>query len=478
MPSSAEQPPTAPPAAPTAPLVPRLTLADSTLLIMGGMIGSGIFLVSAEIARLVVTPGMLLLVWVVTGVITVFGALSYGELAAMMPRAGGQYVYLKEAYGPLVGFLYGWTLFAVIQTGTIAAVSVAFARFLGVFVPSVSPAVKVLSLGWFTLSTEQLVATVVILSLTFLNFRSVKTGALVNNVLTVSKIGALVLLIGLGLGASFIQPDLGSWAHFTPAWPDAWSAALIGTFAAAMVGSLFSSDAWNNITFTAGEIIRPQRNVPLSLALGTIAVTLIYLLANVAYLYVLPIAQIQAAEYDRVGTLLMQSVLGPAGLYVMAAMVLVSTFGCVNAASIAGARVYYAMALDRLFFPPAARLNRHGVPAYALLFQGLWAVVLALSGGYNDLLTYVIFAVMLFYILTVASLFVFRVTRPEAERPYRAWGYPVVPAIYIVLATAVCLYLVLEPSTRSQSLWGLLIVIVGVPLYFVARQMRGQGSAA
>ncbi len=455
---------------PVAPLVPRLTLADSTLLIMGGMIGSGIFLVSAEIAELVVTPGLLLMVWLASGIMTVFGALSYGELAAMMPRAGGQYVYLKEAYGPLVGFLYGWTLFAVIQTGTIAAVSVAFARFSGVFWPEISTEVQVLRWGWFTVSTEQLVAMAVILSLTLFNFRSVKTGALVNNVLTVSKVGSLVLLIGLGLAAAWISPSLGDWGHFSPAWPDVWSAALIGTFCAAMVGSLFSSDAWNNITFTAGEVINPKRNLPLSLALGTGTVSLIYLLANVAYLYVLPIERIATVEHDRVGTLLMETVLGPTGLYLMAAMVMVSTFGCVNAASIAGARVYYAMALDGLFFSPAAKLNRHDVPANALLFQGLWAVALTLSGNYNQLLAYVIFAVLLFYILTVASVFVFRITRPDAERPYRAFGYPIVPAMYVVMATVVCVYLVLEPSTSAQSLWGLLIVVLGVPLYVIARR--------
>jgi APA family basic amino acid/polyamine antiporter len=456
-----------------APLIPRLNLADSTLLIMGGMIGSGIFIVSADIARLVQSPGLLLLVWALTAVITVFGALTYGELAAMMPKAGGQYVYLKEAFGPLTGFLYGWTLFAVIQTGTIAAVAVAFARFAGVFFPGITTSNKVLQLGWFSISTEQVVAIAVIISLTAFNFRSVKTGALLNNVLTISKVGSLLLLIALGFSAGWINPNLGDWSHFTPTWPDVWTIALFGTLSAAMVGSLFSADAWNNITFTAGEVMNPKRNLPLSLALGTGSVTLIYLIANVAYLYVLPIQQIGAAPSDRVGTLLMETVIGPWGLYLMAIMVMISTFGCVNAATLAGGRVYYTMANDGVFFSQAGKLNRNGVPANALAFQGAWTVLLTLSGSYNDLLTYVIFAVLLFYILTAASVFVFRRTRPDAERPYRAYGYPWIPAVYIVLSVIICVNLVLEPASRSQSLWGLLIVLLGVPLYYVAVRLRG-----
>lgn len=448
-----------------------LTLLDSSMLIIGSMIGSGIFIVSAAMARDLQSPELLLLAWFVTGVITVFGALSYGELAAAMPQAGGQYVYLKEAYSPMVAFSYGWTLFAVIQTGTIAAVAVAFAKFTGVFIDGISAQNLVLAVGDFSISTQQVLAIACIALLTLLNFRSVKTGAFVQNLLTLTKIGALAFMIALGLYAMFTRTG----PMPVPAAPADGSSILelgplvfLGVFFSAMVGSLFSSDAWNNITFTAGEVQNPQRNLPLSLIIGTGTVTLIYLLANFVYVYNLPLESIQTAPEDRVATLLMRDIMGPSGAYFMAAMVMVSTFGCLNGIILAGARVYYAMAQDKLFFKPAARLNGNGVPANALMFQGVWASLLALSGSYGDLLDYVMFAVILFYILTIAGIFILRKKRPDLHRPYKALGYPVIPAVYILLATGFCVSLLVYRPT--YSFWGLVIVLLGVPLYYLARK--------
>jgi APA family basic amino acid/polyamine antiporter len=447
-----------------------LNLLDSSMLIMGSMIGSGIFIVSAVMARDLQSPGLLLLAWLVTGIITIFGALSYGELAAAMPQAGGQYVYLKEAYSPMVAFSYGWTLFAVIQTGTIAAVGVAFAKFTGVFFDAVSAQNLLFSIGSFSFSTQQLLAIACIVLLSLLNFRSVKTGAFVQNLFTFTKIGALALMIGLGLYAMFTRTE-----PLPVAAPAAETSVMdlaplvfLGVFFSAMVGSLFSSDAWNNITFTAGEVQNPQRNLPLSLIIGTGSVTLIYLLANLVYVYNLPLESIQTAPEDRVATLLMQTVLGPSGAYFMAAMVMVSTFGCLNGIILSGARVYYAMAKDNLFFKPAARLNGNGVPANALIFQCVWSCLLALSGSYGDLLDYVMFAVILFYILTIAGIFILRKTRPHMPRPYKALGYPVIPIVYILLATGFCVSLLVYRPT--YSFWGLVIVLLGVPLYYLARK--------
>lgn len=447
-----------------------LNLLDSSMLIMGSMIGSGIFIVSAGMARDLQSPDLLLLAWLVTGIITIFGALSYGELAAAMPQAGGQYVYLKEAYSPMVAFSYGWTLFAVIQTGTIAAVGVAFAKFTGVFVDGISARNLIFSVGSFNFSAQQLLAIACIVLLSLLNFRSVKTGAFVQNLFTFTKIGALALMIGLGLFAMFTRTG-----PLPVAPPAAETSVLdlaplvfLGVFFSAMVGSLFSSDAWNNITFTAGEVQNPQRNLPLSLIIGTGSVTLIYLLANLVYVYNLPLQSIQTAPEDRVATLLMQNILGPSGAYFMAAMVMVSTFGCLNGIILSGARVYYAMAKDNLFFKPAARLNGNGVPANALIFQCVWSCLLALSGSYGDLLDYVMFAVILFYILTIAGIFILRKTRPDMPRPYKALGYPVIPIIYILLATGFCVSLLVYRPT--YSLWGLVIVLLGVPLYYLARK--------
>ncbi len=496
--------------------VQGLGLLDSTMLVAGSMIGSGIFIVSADITRLVGSAGWLLVVWGLTGALTVMAALTYGELAAMMPRAGGQYVYLREAYSPLWGFLYGWTLFLVIQTGTIAAVAVAFARFLGVLAPIISPThwvVPPISLSTnyaISLSTQQLVAIVVIGFLTILNTRGLRLGKLIQNVFTSAKTLSLLVLVLLGL---FIgrNGDVLS-ANLTNLWTPgevlpiksdlSFVASVSATGGAlglliavcvAQVGSLFSSDAWNNITFTAGEVKNPRRNLPLSLALGTGLVITLYLLANVAYLCVLPLEKIQHAPDDRVGTAAMEVMFGGAGAVIMAVAIMVSTFGCNNGLILAGARVYYAMAQDGLFFKATGRLNTRHVPAVALLLQGLWTALLvlprtrlrdAVTGAplldasgveqygniYGVLLDYVVFAVLIFYVLTIAGVFVLRRTRPDAERPYRAFGYPVLPVFYIIAATVILLVLALY---RTQTSWpGLLIVLAGVPVYFLWRKSR------
>jgi basic amino acid/polyamine antiporter, APA family len=491
-------------------------LLDSTMLVAGSMIGSGIFIVSADITRLVGSAGWLLVVWSVTGALTITAALSYGELAAMMPRAGGQYVYLREAYGPLWGFLYGWTLFLVIQTGTIAAVAVAFARFLGVFTSIVSPTHWVippiiLSRNYaVSLSTQQLVAILLIAFLTLVNTRGLRLGKLIQNVFTSAKTLSLLALIVLGL---FIgRNGAALTANFTNMWtpvavsPIKSDLSLVASASAAggalglliavcvaQVGSLFSADAWNNVTFTAGEVRNPRRNLPLSLAMGTGLVIALYLLANMAYLCVLPLAKIQHAPDDRVATAAMSVMFGGAGSAIMAVAIMVSTFGCNNGLILAGARVYYAMAHDGLFFKATGRLNARHVPAVALILQGFWTALLVLprtrlrnpvtgaplldtSGAeqygnlYGALLDYVVFAVLIFYVLTIAALFVLRRTRPDAERPYRAFGYPLLPAFYIVAATVILLVLAVY---RTQTSWpGLLIVLAGVPVYFLWRKSR------
>jgi APA family basic amino acid/polyamine antiporter len=438
------------------------------------MIGSGIFIVSAEIARQVQYPGMLLLAWAVTAVITILGALSYGELAAAMPRAGGQYVYLKEAFGPLYGFLYGWTLFSVIQTGTIAAVGVAFAKFTGVFFPAIGPDRLVLSMGYFSINTQQLLAVGVIVLLTLYNFREVKSGAFLQNIFTVSKVAALILLVTLGF--YFGAKGLGDWSHFSPAFPDVMTLTTLGVFGAAMTGSLFSADAWNNITYTAGEVDHPQRNLPLSLFLGTSIVLVLYFLANMAYIYVLPMDKIQTAENDRVGTLLFETILGDKGKYFMAAMIMVSTFGCLNGIIFTAGRVYYAMARDGYFFPSAARLNKNHVPANSLAIQCVWACLLCFSGTYGDLLNYIMFAVMLFYVLTIAGLFVLRRKRPDMERPYKAFGYPFLPALYIALAALVAVDMLVYQT--AASLYGLGIILLGVPVYAFLQNKKKSGNTA
>jgi APA family basic amino acid/polyamine antiporter len=469
-----------------------LGLFDSTMVVIGSMIGSGIFIVSADMARTVGSPGWLIVAWLLTGALTVIGALSYGELAAMMPRAGGQYVYLREAFSPLWGFLYGWTLFLVIQTGTIAAVAVGFARFLGVLWPWVgedhyllSP--RHLSDGYaLSLSTTQLVAILLIALLTWTNTRGLEYGRIIQNVFTTAKTTALLALIVVALA---FAGGSGAWAAnraaFWTAQPTVDVASGLTVFSTfgllvavlvAQAGSLFSADAWNNITFTAGEVKDPRRNVPLSLALGTGTVIGLYLLANLAYLVALPFAAIQSAPADRVATATLNALWPRAGATLMALAIVISTFGCNNGLILAGARAYYAMARDRLFFTAAGELNRHRVPAWGLVMQGIWAVVLVLPRTYNpvtraygnlysNLLDYVVSAALIFYIMTIAGVFRLRRLQPDAPRRYRAFGYPVLPALYIAGAAAILLALFVY---RTSTTWpGIIIVLLGVPVYYV-----------
>ena len=486
-----------------------LGLLDSTMIVAGSMIGSGIFIVSADIARQTGSAGGLILTWVITGMLTMFAALSYGELAAMMPKAGGQYIYLRESYSPLWGFLFGWAMFLVIQTGTIAAVGVAFARFLGVLVPGVSATSYViepinLSSGYaVSLSIQQAVAVVLIILLTVINMQGLKLGKLIQNAFTSAKTISLFVLIVMGLiiggatgtfsgnmsalfepqNAAVIKPDF----DFLPEVSVTGGLfGIIVVFCVAQVGSLFSSDAWNNITFTAGEVKDPKKNIPLSLALGTGLVTALYILANFAYLGTLSLTQIQTAPEDRVGTLALDTMIGPIGAVVMAVAIIISTFGCANGLTLAGARVYYAMAQDGLFFKSTGKLNSNHVPAFALILQCVWTCILVLprtrSGKfengvevygnlYGALLDYVVFAVLLFYILTIIGLFRLRFTKPDAERPYKAFGYPVIPAVYILAAGLISAVLLFyKPQT---SVPGLLIVLTGVPVYFIWKRFSG-----
>ncbi len=476
----------------------ELGVLDSTMIVIGSMIGSGIFIVSADIARTVGSPGYLLLVWLITGVVTITAALSYGELAGMMPHAGGQYVYLREAYSPFVGFLYGWTLFLVIQTGTIAAVAVAFAKFTAVLIPWFSEKNNLLTVGTFHITAAQLLAIVSVLVLTGVNLRGLRTGKFVQDIVTITKTIALfgLILLGILIGRNHAA-IAANWNAF---WNATWthmdtgkiasveSLAGIGVLAAigaAMVGSLFSSDAWNNITFTAGEVVNPKRTIPLSLVLGTGTVTLLYLLANLAYLAVLPLSGnpegatvvergIQFATSDRVAVAAANTILGEPAAVVMAILIMISTFGCNNGLILAGARVYYAMAKDGLFFKKTGTLNSFSVPSTALVVQAIWASVLCLSGTYSDLLDYVVFAVLIFYILTVFGIFRLRRSQPGAERPYKAFGYPVLPALYIVAAAAICVDLLI---TKPNNTWpGLLIVLTGIPVYAIWHRTAARAS--
>jgi len=472
--------------------VKALTLVDATMLVAGAMIGSGIFIVSADIARSVGSPFWLLVVWIVTGIMTLLGALAYGELAAMFPKAGGQYLFLREAMGSLMGFLYGWTLFVVIQTGTIAAVLVAFARFLGELVPAISPDLY----GWFPhhsfstaggpidvgLSPQRLVALVIVWSLTWINLRGVREGKFIQTTFTIVKTGALALLVilclTLGRNATAMAANFGS-GHFF-GHIDLGSAFVLA-FGASLVGSLFSSDAWNNVTFAASEVHNPKRNLPLALALGTGLVTLLYVLTNVGYLFTLPMSGsaaattimgrgIQFATQDRVGTAAASVLFGASGGTVMAIAILISTFGCSNGLILAGPRAYYAMARDGVFFKKVGDLNVRSVPASGLVYQGLWTSLLCLTGTYGQLLNYVIFAQLVFYVLTTAGLFILRRKRPDAERPYRAVGYPWLPGLYILLAAITAIILLIADKTRAQALAGLAIVVVGIPVFLLWRR--------
>jgi APA family basic amino acid/polyamine antiporter len=477
-----------------------LGLLDSTMIVAGSMIGSGIFIVSADIARQVGAPGWLLVVWLITGLLTLMAAISYGELAAMMPKAGGQYVYLREAFSPFWGFLYGWTLFLVIQTGTIAAVAIGFARYLGILWPKISETNYIikplhLSSGYaISLSTVQLVGVLMIALLTWMNTRGLNLGKFVQNVFTITKTGALIALILLGIFVGYQAVAAG--ANFGDLWTPRGNlqdvgqgltaATAFGLFIAicvAQTNSLFSSDAWNNITFTAGEVKNPKRNIPLSLAFGTFLVTGLYLLANVAYLVTLPVETIQQVPSDRVASATAEVVFPGLGATIMAAGIMISTFGCNNGLILAGARAYYAMARDGLFFQSAGWLNRKAVPAWGLVIQGIWAGFYVLprtiktgadgsmSYGnlYGDLLTYVISAALIFYILTIAGIYVLRVKQPHVDRPYRAFGYPVVPALYIIGAIVILVVLFIYQTATTWP--GLVIVMSGVPVYFIWRAL-------
>ncbi len=442
-------------------LVKGLGLLDSTTLVVGSMIGSGIFIVSADIARSVKSPGLLIATWVVTALLTMIAALSYGELAAMMPQAGGQYVYLREAFGPLFGFLFGWTMFLVIQTGTIAAVAVAFAKYTGVFFPAVAADHYVLP----HVSTQQALAIVIIVLLTWINSQGIRTGATVQNIFTFAKTAAVLGLVLFGFFAG--RDPQAAARNFDHFWDNAdWTFTTIRLVGVAMVGSLFSSDAWNNVTFTAGEIRNPKRNLPLSLALGVAIVSALYIACNFVYLNALPLEAIQTAPQDRVATAVAQKMFGPLGASLIAGAIMISTFGCTNGLTLAGARVYYAMARDGLLFKSFSKLDpKTGAPRVSLVWQCIWACLLTLSGRYGDLLDYVIFAVMLFYILTIAGVFVLRIKRPDAERPYRAIGYPVLPALYIAIAGLIEILLLLYKPTYTWP--GLIIVLLGIPVYFI-----------
>ena len=453
---------------------PSLGLFDATMIVAGSMIGSGIFIVSADITRNVGSAGWLIAVWLITGFMTLIAAMSYGELSAMFPKAGGQYVYLKEAYNPLVGFLYGWSFFAVIQTATIAAVGVAFSKFLAYLIPSLGPQNILADLGFIKIHAGQIVSIVLIIFLTYTNTKGVKGGKWIQNVFTTTKLLSLFGLIVAGF--IFFKPEVWD-ANWTNAWdiksltPDGGTTALIGTailgaIAASMVGSIFSSDAWNNVTFIAGEVKNPKRNIGLSLFLGTLIVTIIYICANLMYTAVLPLNEIAFALEDRVAVAASNSIFGNASTYIIAVLIMISTFGCNNGLILAGARVYYTMAKDGLFFKNAGTLNKHSVPAWALWAQCVVAAVLCLSGKYGDLLDMISFVVVIFYVLTIAGIFILRRKMPDAERPYKAFGYPVLPALYILMGLSFCILLI---YFKPQYTWpGLIITLIGIPIYYFA----------
>ncbi len=463
-----------------------LGLLDSTLIVSGSMIGSGVFIVTAGMARNLGSSGWLLMLWVLTGILTVAAALSYGELAGMMPKAGGQYIYIQRAYGHLTGFVYGWTVFTVIQTGTIAAVAVAFTKFSAVFMPALGPENVLLALGPVKITLGSLYAISSLVLLTWLNSRGVQSGKLIQNVFTSAKLIALLGLIVVGITIGLSSGLLS--ANLTNAWQASTTSAagevlplagfaLLLAFGTSMVGSLFSADAWNNVTFIAGEIKNPRRNIPLALFFGTLIVTTIYFLANLSYLSLLPLKGIptatdivgrgiQFATADRVATAAVSTIFGNIGVAIMAVLIMVSTFGCNNGLILAGARLYYAMAKDGLFLKQASHLNENAVPGRALWLQCIWASLLCLSGTYGDLLDYCTFTSLCFYIVTIGGLFILRRKEPNAERPYRAFGYPLVPAIYMLAGTAICLILLYNPTTRFNTGMGLLIAGLGVPVYY------------
>ncbi len=464
---------------------PSLSAFDATMIVAGSMIGSGIFIVSADITRNVGAAGWLVAVWLLTGFMTLTAALSYGELSAMFPKAGGQYVYLKESYNPLLGFLYGWSFFSVIQTGTIAAVGVAFSKFAGYFFPSLemTDANILLQMGFLKIYPAQILSIAIIIFLTYINTKGVQGGKMIQSTFTITKLASLFGLIGFGF---LLASKASIWdANWANAWEmktiasdnsttPIFGVAILGAIAASMVGSIFSSDAWNNVTFIAGEIKNPKRNIGLSLFLGTLIVTVIYISANLMYLSVLPLNEIANAPADRVAVAASNVIFGDIGTYVIAVMIMISTFGCNNGLILAGARVYYTMAKDGLFFKKAGTLNENAVPAWALWAQCIVAGLLCLSGRYGDLLDMVSFIVVIFYILTIIGIFILRKKRPELERPYKAFGYPILPAIYILMGTCFCVLLIIY---KPNFTWpGLIITLLGVPLYYWA--LRNQKTAS
>jgi APA family basic amino acid/polyamine antiporter len=472
----------------------RVNLFDGISIVAGAMIGSGIFIVSADIARTVGSPGWLMIVWLITGIITVIGALSYGELASMMPHVGGQYVYLKEAYHPLIGFLFGWTTFLVIQCGSIAAVAVAFAKFSGVLFPWIAEKNILFQIGPLKINSTMVVAIAMISFLTWLNTRGIVTGKTVQNIFTSTKVLALfgVILIGFFATKSISSFELNKEVFWKASQVGSDNQviplagfALIAAIGTALVGSLFSADAWYNVTYISGEVINPKRNVPLSLFFGTLIVSVIYLLVNFIYIRILPLSGspdgadvlsrgIQYATDDRVATSAMYVVFGDVAAIIMAVFIMISTFGCNHGLILAGPRVYYAMAKDGLFFKKVGEINKFGVPGFALVIQGIWAVLLCLSGTYSNLLDYVIFSVLIFFTLTILAIFILRVKRPDIPRPYKAFGYPVIPAMYIL--TTITIMVILLIYKPKYTLWGLLIVLIGIPVFFLWRRYNKNTS--
>jgi len=466
-----------------------LNLLDSTSIVIGSMIGSGIFIVSADMSRTLGSPGWLIIAWLVSCLMTIIAAVSYGELAGMMPKAGGQYVYLREAYNPLTGFLYGWTMFLVIQTGTIAAVGMAFAKFMGVIFPWFSQDNAINIFGNFKISNVQGLAILSILLLTWTNSRGIKLGKLVQNSFTFTKVTALIgfIIVGLFIASNTKAIQINKEIFWDAAimkdgeWVTLTGFALLAALGTSMVGSLFSADAWNNITFTGAEIKNPKKNLPLSLFLGTVIVSLFYLVTNFVYLRVMPLRGIedgasvfergmQFATHDRLGTAAMDGLLGTYAALIMAIFIVISTFGCNNGLILAGARIYYAMAKDKLFFRQTAELNSHKVPANGLFIQGIWASILCLSGSYSQLLDYVVFAVLIFYVLTITGIYILRIKKPDAERPIKAFGYPYLPMIYIILAIIIMIILLIYKPNYTWP--GLIIVLLGVPVYFLWKRKK------
>jgi len=467
-----------------------LNLVDSSALIIGSMIGSGIFIVSADMARTLGSPGWLLVAWLITGFMTVMGALNFGELAAMMPKAGGTYVYLREAYNPLTGFLYGWTLFMVIQTGTIAAVAMAFGKFSGVIIPWINEGNILLRLGPVKFSSVHLVAIGSLALLTWINSRGIKTGKHVQNTFTFTKV--LILMLLLLAGFIFAGSD-GMRANSAYFWEAAslnkatglvtpvTGGMIVVAIAMAMVGSLFTCDAWTNVTFASAEVVNPKRTLPLSLFWGTLIAFTLFFLTNIVYIKVLPLRGMPDgagvlergmafATNDRIGTAAISSIFGDYAAIIMAVLIVISTFGCNNGLILSGARVYYAMAADKLFFRQAGRLNERAVPGNGLWIQFAWASLLCMSGSYSQLLDYVVFAVLLFYVLTILSIFVLRIRKPDAERPYRAFGYPFIPALYILMASTIMIILLIYKPAFTWP--GLIIVIIGIPVYYIWKRFN------